>query len=277
MRKKMKKKAVAMLLAAILMFSVFAVSPVVALNWHGGEALVLYEDAAGVGWVQYNYNTSTSWTNFRTNFAPEGWTADYATNVNAAMLQNYDALFVLTPHEDIPDAEAAAIIDWVKDGGQLLITQNDNMNYANEITDVFGINYTIGGPGVWSMTVFDRADTLTTAPNWLTKVNGSTVQPITTMLPAKCVGWDNPVDMNCYLAVNDSAGSGIVVAVGEEFMWENTYFPRADNKELMDNVLGRFWKHSYPVPVPQFTQIGLLALFGILAIFLAGWTVKKKR
>ena len=61
--------------------------------------------------------------------------------MNASLLSNYDALFVLTPVKDIPDDEAQAIIDWVKSGGQLVITQNGTGTYANEITAEFGIEF----------------------------------------------------------------------------------------------------------------------------------------
>jgi len=101
--------------AAAAFLLVIFITPAVA-EWHGGKALVLYKRwcPSEGGWVQYS-----------SELVEQGWTGDYARYVDASLLSNYDALFVLTPVKNIPDEEAQAIIDWVKSGGQLVITQDE--------------------------------------------------------------------------------------------------------------------------------------------------------
>lgn len=260
------KKIVLMMLAAMLMLPM--VAPVAA-GWHGGKALVLYKDAQG-GWVQYDYKTSPNWSEFRANFAEEGWSVDFTRHVNLAQLQNYDALFVLTPVEDIPDAEACAIITWVEDyHGQLVITQNDNMTYANEITEGWGIRWISPGYNQWEI------DTVATDPitEGITHVEGVTAQEMNVSSPAVEIGWDtnagnyNISPRRCYLAKvypTTGADPGVVVAIGEEFMWQNPrFFDKWDNERLMDNILAYFWKYC---SIPEFSSVALpaIAMFGLI-------------
>ena len=260
------KKIVLMMLAAMLMLPM--VAPVAA-DWHGGAALVLYRDDQG-GWVQYDYKTSSNWSEFRANFAEEGWAVDFTRHVNLTLLLKYDALFVLTPVEDIPDDEARAIIKWVEDyHGQLVITQNDNMTYADEITAGWGIRWISPGYTLWEIDTVADDDPITEG---ITHVEGITAQEMNVSSPAAEIGWDTEAGKyyvspwRCYLAKvypTTGADPGVVVAIGEEFMWENQFFNKWDNERLMDNILDYFWKYC---SIPEFSSVALpaIAMFGLI-------------
>ena len=256
------KKIVLMMLAAMLMLPM--VAPVAA-DWHGGAALVLYRDAQG-GWVQYDYKTSSNWSEFRANFAEEGWAVDFTRHVNLTLLLKYDALFVLTPVEDIPDDEARDIITWVEDyHGQLVITQNDNMTYADEITAGWGIRWISPGYTLWEIDTVADDDPITEG---ITHVEGITAQEMNVSSPEAEIGWDTEAGNysvsppRCYLA-KVYPKTGVVVAIGEEFMWENQFFNKWDNERLMDNILDYFWKYC---SIPEFSSVALpaIAMFGLI-------------
>jgi|GEM_PF-2957631 len=238
----------------------------VAANWHGGKALVLYKKG-GDGWVEWNYKESDTWKKFRNEFAEQGWTVEFAKHVNDSLLSNYDALFVLTPVKDIPDDEAQAIIDWVKSGGQLVITQNGTGTYANEITAEFGIEF----DGCRPMEINKFAShPVTTTPNLLNKVDGATARKIKVFGSSKKIGWYEGKKVKyCLLAVNDTAGKGVVVAIGDEWMWSYTWpsyrFDKDDNKELLDNILAYF-RQTCSIPEYPSPLLPLLLIFG--AVFL---------
>ena len=249
-----------------LLFFFLSAGSVVA-DWHGGKALVLYKKG-GDGWVQHNYKDDTileKWKKFRDEFAKQGWTVDFAKHVNASLLSNYDALFVLTPVEDIPDDEAQAIIDWVKSGGQLVITQNGTGTYANEITAEFGIEF--DGPLLLPIQTINNftSHPVTTTPYLLNKVVGVTARKIEVSGSSKEIGWFEvgPVKY-CLLAVNDTAGEGVVVAIGDEWMWSNCCFNLVDdNKELLDNILAYFRRTC---SVPEFSTLTFLIPVFLLAV-----------
>ena len=169
----------------LFMLSFFLSAGSVVADWHGGKALVLYKEG-GNGWVQWNYKDRPTWKKFRNEFAEQGWTVDFAKHVNDSLLSNYDALFVLTPVKDIPDDEAQAIIDWVKSGGQLVITQNGTDTYANEITAEFGIEF----DGCRAMEINNfTSHPVTTTPYLLNKVDGATARKIKVSGSSKEIGW----------------------------------------------------------------------------------------
>jgi len=254
----------------LFLLSFFLSTGSVVGDWHGGKALVLYKN--GDGWVQWNYKESDTWEKFRNEFATQGWTVDFAKHVNASLLSNYDALFVLTPVKDIPDDEAQAIIDWVKSGGQLVITQNGIDTYANEITAEFGIKF----DGCRAMEINKFAShPVTTTPYLLNKVDGATARKIKVSGSSKEIGWwykGKKVKKvkYCLLAVNDTAGEGVVVAIGDEWMWSYTWpsyrFDQDDNKELLDNILVYFRRTC---SVPEFsTPTFLIPVFLLAVLFL---------
>ncbi|WP_456486877.1 DUF4350 domain-containing protein [Candidatus Alkanophaga liquidiphilum] len=252
--------------AAALLLVIF-ITPAVA-EWHGGKALVLYKRwcPSKDGWVQYSYKNSPFWSKFRNELEEQGWTVDYARHVNASLLSNYDALFVLTPVKNIPDEEAQAIIDWVKSGGQLVITQNGTGTYANEITTEFGIEFD-GLPPLPIHTINKFAShPVTTTPNSLSKVVGITARKIKVSGSSKEIGWFKVGPFKyCLLAVNDTAGKGVVVAIGDEWMWSNCCFDSADNEELLDNILAYFWQTC---SVPEYSTPLLPSLLTLSAVFL---------
>ena len=48
---------------------------------------------------------------------------------------------------------------------------------------------------------------------------------------------DVAVLTTCLRAVNDSAGKGVVIAIGDnKYMWHDRKFDNADNEELLDNI-----------------------------------------
>ena len=57
--------------------------------------------------------------------------------------------------------------------------------------------------------------------------------------------------------------TGVVVAIGEEFMWQNQFFNKWDNERLMDNILAYFWKYC---SIPEFSSVALpaIAMFGLI-------------
>ena len=271
-----RKASVAVAAAAALLLVIF-ITPAVA-EWHGGKALVLYSECSywppSDGWVQHNYKESDTWEKFRNEFAEQGWTVEFAKHVNASLLSNYDALFVLTPVENIPDDEAQAIIDWVKSGGQLVITQNGTYPYANEITAEFGIEFD-DLPVPMPMLINKFADhPVTTTPHRLSEVDGATARKIKVSGSSREIGWcemiiDGSTFEYCLLAVNDSAGDGVVVAIGDEWMWSYKWplyrFDQADNEELLDNILAYFWQTcsvpEYPTPLlPSLLTLGAVFL-----------------
>ena len=211
----MKERGVGIVIAVLLLVSfAFLVTPAVA-DWHGGKALVMYSECSywppSDGWVQHNYKDYKIWDNFRAEFADQGWEVDFAKHVDAANLSNYDALFVLTPNEDIPDDEAQAIINWVLGGGQLVITQDWKGKYANEITEPFGIKFE---GGTFSYINEFASHPVTTG---LKEVNGITARKMKVSGSSKEIGWfSNCIGKHCLLAVNDTAGEGVVVAIGDE-------------------------------------------------------------
>jgi len=262
-------------IAILFMLSFFLSVGSVVADWHGGKALVLYSERSywppSDGWVQHNYRNGTVWEKFRNEFAAQGWTVDFAKHVNDSLLSNYDALFVLTPVEDIPNDEAQAIIDWVKSGGQLVITQNGTDTYANEITAEFGIefdDYTL----CMKINKF-ASHPVTTTPNSLSEVDGATARKIKVSGSSKEIGWYEGRFMGkkvkyCLLAVNDTAGEGVVVAIGDEWMWSNFCFNSTnnDNEELLDNILAYFRRTC---SVPEFsTPTFLIPVFLLAVLFL---------
>jgi len=248
----------------LFLLSFFLSAGSVVADWHGGKALVLYKED-GDGWVQHNYKNGTIWEKFRNEFEEQGWTVDFARHVNASLLSNYDALFVLTPVKDIPDDEAQAIIDWVKSGGQLVITQNGTWTYANEITAEFGIEF----DGCRAMEINKFAShPATTTPYLLNKVDGATARKIKVFGSSKEIGWYKGLLVKyCLLAVNDTAGEGVVVAIGDEWMWSykrpSYRFDRWDNEELLDNILAYFRRTC---SVPEFSTPTFLILVFLLAV-----------
>jgi len=252
-------------IAILFLLSFFLSVGSVVADWHGGKALVLYSERSycppSDGWVQHNYRNGTVWEKFRNEFAAQGWTVDFAKHVNDSLLSNYDALFVLTPVENIPDDEAQAIIDWVKSGGQLVITQNGTGTYANEITAEFGIEF--DGPRAMEINNF-TSHPVTTTPYLLNKVDGATARKIKVFGSSKEIGWYK--DKYCLLAVNDTAGEGVVVAIGDEWMWSKRRFDKWDNKELLDNILAYFTRTC---SVPEFsTPTFLIPVFLLAVLFL---------
>jgi len=246
----------------LFMLSFFLSAGSVVADWHGGKALVLYKK--GDGWVEWNYKDRLTWEKFRNEFAEQGWTVDFAKHVNASLLSNYDALFVLTPVKDIPDEEAQAIIDWVKSGGQLVITQNGTDTYANEITAEFGIKF----DGCRAMEINKFAShPVTTTPYQLNKVDGATARKIKVSGSSKEIGWYKGLLVKyCLLAVNDSAGEGVVVAIGDEWMWSKWRFNKWENEELLDNILAYFRRTC---SVPEFsTPTFLIPVFLLAVLFL---------
>lgn len=202
------------LLLALFLFSLALLIPGANATWHGGKALVLYRVPAD-GWVQYNYKDSHFWSKFRTEIENQGWDVDYGRHVNASLLSRYDALFVLTPVKDIPDEEAQAIIEWVKKGGQIVITQNYTQNFANEITDEFGIHFNgHGGKHVY-------IDNFTSHPltDGITRVHLVETHKIYVGGMSEGIAWNRKGE--CLIAVNDSAGKGLVVAIGDNELWLN--------------------------------------------------------
>lgn len=255
--------AVAVTMLCLLSFA-FLVSPAVA-DWHGGEALVMYKMGSD-GWVQHNYKDGSTWNKFRAEFVDQGWSVDFAKHIDVAKLSNYDALFVLTPRENIPGDEAQAIINWVMEGGQLVIGQSDGGidPYANEITETFGI---IFDKSV-EMKITDFAThILTTTPNELEEVEGaSKARNISVTGASREIGFD--AKGRCLLAVNESAGKGVVVAIGDEWMWSWSMkykkFDKADNEELMDNILAYF---KQTCSVPEFTTLTFtIPVFALLSV-----------
>jgi len=257
-------------IAILFLLSFFLSVGSVVADWHGGKALVLYSERSywppSDGWVQHNYKESDTWEKFRNEFAEQKWIVDFAKHVNASLLSNYDALFVLTPVEDIPDDEAQAIIDWVKSGGQLVITQNGTDTYANEITAEFGIEFE-------NYTLNMRINNFTNHPvtNQLKRVVGATARKIKVFGSSKEIGWyEGSLGKYCLLAVNDTAGEGVVVAIGDEWMWSYKWpsyrFDQADNKELLDNILVYF---RGTCSVPEFsTPTFLIPVFLLAVLFL---------
>ena len=255
-------------IAILFLLSFFLSVGSVVADWHGGKALVLYKKG-GDGWVQWNYKEKTTWEKFRNEFVEQGWTVDFARHVNASLLSNYDALFVLTPVKNIPDDEAQAIIDWVKSGGQLVITQNGTDTYANEITAEFGIefdDYTL----CMKINKF-ASHPVTTTPNSLSEVDGATARKIKVFGSSREIGWyEGLLGKYCLLAVNDTAGEGVVVAIGDEWMWSYKCplyrFDQADNKKLLDNILAYFRRTC---SVPEFsTPTFLIPVFLLAVLFL---------
>ena len=255
----------------LFLLSFFLSAGSVVAYWHGGKALVLYKKG-GDGWVQWNYKDRSTWEKFRNEFAEQGWTVEFAKHVNASLLSNYDALFVLTPVKDIPDDEAQAIIDWVKSGGQLVITQNGTGTYANEITAEFGIKF----DGCVPMLINKFAShSVTTTPYQLSEVDGATARKINVSGSSKEIGWcevifEGSTVKYCLLAVNDTAGEGVVVAIGDEWMWSYKRplyrFDQADNEELLDNILAYFRRTC---SVPEFsTPTFLIPVFLLAVLFL---------
>lgn len=274
----MKIDKLTVVIASLLLVSAtlsLAIARSSALIWHGGKALVLIRTAT-TGWVGTDYQTHPNLGNFRAEFADQGWTADYATNVTAALLQNYDALFVLTPCYNIPDGEAEAIRDWVIDGGQLMITQNEDMTFADEITQPFGITWISWTPPSygWDADTFDYTDSLTTTPNNLNLINGFTANQLIVAPPAKAVGWHNSTKDIITLAVAEegAVGDGIVIALCDEAIWGDFFFVMNDNEELMENVLARFRAHSSVPGVPEFEVSATL----ISSVTVACYLLSKK-
>jgi len=269
----MKERGVGIVIAVLFLVSfAFLVTPAVA-DWHGGKALVMYKTwtwNSSDGWVQYNYKTSYNWDSFRAELEEQGWSVDYAKHVNSTLLSNYDALFVLTPRKNIPDVEAQAIINWVLGGGQLVITQDDCGVYANNITKTFGIEF--DGCKL-TMEINNFADhPVTTTPSLLTEVRGKTARKITVSGSSTEIGWDSK--NRCLLAVNDTAGEGVVVAIGDEWMWScwrcwSCKFNQADNEELLDNILAYFRQTcSVPEFTPLWFTIPVLGLLGMVFLLL---------
>ncbi|MDF2954822.1 MAG: hypothetical protein OD815_000438 [Candidatus Alkanophagales archaeon MCA70_species_2] len=255
--------------AAVALLLVIFITPAVA-EWHGGKALVLYKRwcPSEDGWVQYSYKNSPFWSKFRNELVEQGWTVDYARHVNASLLSNYDALFVLTPVKNIPDEEAQAIIDWVKSGGQLVITQDERKKaYANEITKEFGIEF-----GSYKLLSVINEFGYHPITKGLSEVNGTigtiglTAREIKVSGSSKEIGWFMVGPFKyCLLAVNDTAGKGVVVAIGDEWMWSNCCLDLADNEELLDNILAYFWQTC---SVPEYPTPLLPSLLTLSAVFL---------
>ena len=66
------------------------------------------------------------------------------------------------------------------------------------------------------------------------------------------------------LTVNESAGKGVVVAIGDEWMWNKCKFDKADNEELMDNILAYF---KQTCSVSEFTALTFtIPVFGLLGV-----------
>jgi len=263
----MKERGVGIAIAVLLLVSfAFLVTPAVA-DWHGGKALVMYRTwtwNSSDGWVQWNYKDGPIWGKFRNEFEKQGWTVDFAKHVNSTLLSNYDALFVLTPSKNIPDDEVQAIINWVLGGGQLVITQDDCGVFANKITKTFGIEFDDCRP----MEINNFADHPVT--HSLSKVDGATARKINVSGSSKEIGWFKvgPVKY-CLLAVNDTAGEGVVVAIGDEYMWSDCLFNKADNEELLDNILAYFRQTcSVPEFTPLWFTIPVLGLLGMVFLLL---------
>ena len=265
----MRKVCTAPMVVILFLISLALLAPPAAADWHGGKALVLYSERSywppSDGWVQHNYKNGTIWEKFRNEFAEQGWTVEFAKHVDAAKLSEYDALFVLTPRENIPDDEAEAIINWVLDGGQLVITQDWECwggKYANEITEPFGIKFE-GGTFSYINQFGDHPVTA----GLTEEVNGITARKIKVSGSSKEIGWFKvgPVKY-CLLAVNDTAGDGVVVAIGDEYMWSDCWFDEVDNKELLDNILAYF---KQTCSVPEFTPLRLtIPVLGLLGMVL---------
>jgi len=257
-------------IAILFLLSFFLSAGSVVADWHGGKALVLYRSGLPPdgGWVEWNYKNNITWEKFRNEFAAQGWTVDYARHVNASLLSNYDALFVLTPVWNIPDDEAQAIIDWVKSGGQLVITQDwgwKGRKYANNITEPFGIKFIEGIGGVTFSYINEFGNhPVTTTPYSLSKVDGITARKINISGSSREIGWLKVKRVkHCLLAVNDTAGEGVVVAIGDEWMWSDCCFDLADNKELLDNILAYFRRTC---SVPEFSMPTFLIPVFLLAV-----------
>ena len=247
-------------IAILFLLSFFLSAGFVVADWHGGKVLVMYKKGSD-GWVQHNYNDSSAWGKFRNEFAEQGWNVAFAKHVNAAKLSEYDALFVLTPTKNIPDDEAEAIINWVKSGGQLVIGQSDGRiePYANEITEIFGIKFEKSAK--MRMKNF-TVHALTTTPNYLKEVKGaSKARSMNISGSSIPLGFD--AKGRCLLAINESAGDGVIVAIGDEWLWSNSKFGKADNEELLDNILVYFTRTC---SVPEFSTLTFLIPVFLLAV-----------
>ncbi|MFO7967663.1 MAG: DUF4350 domain-containing protein [Archaeoglobaceae archaeon] len=253
-------KRICIVLAALLLLSLC--HPVSA----NGQALVLYKTwSPDDGWVRYSYYTSYYWDEFRDKLEEMGWTADFARHVDSNSINNYDVLFVLTPYEDIPDGERQTIIDWVENGGNMVISQDDGALYSNELTRPFGM--TFGADHTFTVNDFN-SHAITNGVSMVTSEDGSVIE---TSGDSNGLGYfDGSEGSECLLAINESAGKGTVVAIGEESMWKDGTIGENDNELLLENILNYY---ASPTSVPEFTPLtmafSIIALMGMV-LFLIG-------
>jgi hypothetical protein len=241
------------ILSAAIAISLFLLTyPVSAEN-----AIVMYK--GDDGWVRYNFPTSYYWDDFKGEFAEQGWNLEFRKHVDSSVLSNCDALFVINPGKNIPDDEANAIISWVNNGGKLVITQDKYGKYANEITENFGI--TFDSTAQFTVNKFIShpiTDGLSVVGTFGTE-EGRTV---TVSGDAKELGFHNAA--NCLIAINENAGNGVVIAIGDEIMWKDGTFDKNSNEQFMDNILSYF---SKPSEIPEFNPFTLLLAVTLLSGF----------
>lgn len=228
-----------------------------------GQALVLYKTwSPADGWVRYSYYTSYYWDEFRDEFEEKGWTADFAKHVDSDVVNNYEVLFVLTPSKDVPDNERQVIIDWVENGGNLVVSQDDGGIYANELTENFGI--TFGGDHSFTINDFNSHP----VTNGLSVVTSGEGRVIETSGDSHGLGYfDGAEGRKCLLAINESAGMGTVIAIGDESMWKDGTIDEDDNELFLDNILDYY---SSPTPIPEFSPLtmafSIIALIGMVLL-----------
>ncbi|MCW7079127.1 MAG: hypothetical protein OCU22_08395, partial [Canidatus Methanoxibalbensis ujae] len=64
----------------------------------------------------------------------------------------------------------------------------------------------------------------------------------------------------------DTAGKGVVVAIGDEWLWSKWRFNKWENEELLDNILAYFRRTC---SVPEFsTPTFLIPVFLLAVLFL---------
>ncbi len=240
-----------MFLAAILLTSLIQIATAEQVRC---KALVLYDS-----WVQHdginNYKDSRRWEKFRSALK-ERCSVEFTKHVNLSMLKNYDVLFILTPDEDIPDDEVNAIINWVKSGGCLVITQDGNHKFANEISEKFGIKFR----GRARMEVRNFVDhPITRGLGSIVGATGSS--KIIVFGNSKVLGLDSVG--HCFIAVNESAGCGKIIAIGDELLWMNSRIEHWNNAKLLDNIV-QYCCCCKKCSIPEISPFGLMVSIGIL-------------
>ena len=283
------------------------------------QGRVLFDQAHSPGWEVttermdtkvygtqsvYNYYCLVEWLN--RYFSVE---RNLSKSITPDLLKNYDILVLYTPSAGFTESETAAIINFVREGGGLLLLgDHTNLlgitNYLNLLVKEFGIQFNYDGtntlstgyfsaykppalfshPIVQEVSNFDFLSSCTLKAPILAEevIIGYDLysDPMDYSLPPNFFGKNYPLPYNDWgiflQAVALKFGNGRVVAVGDSTPWSNFAVFQGGHAEMMLGALSFLNRRNHYGYILNYVFLGLAAASVIAAAVLM-WKSHEKR